>query len=275
MADSPTDPTEFFDQLTNELLMLRVQAQRRYRPLSLEVLNQRPGTERWSVGQCFEHLNIVGGYYLPEIGARLRQAQAAGSQPVSSIKHGYFGQRKVLAAKSLAEEDRGLTHKLYAPTGMRLTRTVIEAFSRQLDELLRLMLLARQVNANNIRIPDPMFQLLRPAPDRYAWSTSWLTSSGTCGRPKPCWRAWTTKKRSKVPPLATEARRDAPGGFLRSVSFEHGRWGGVCNKLPCSIIQVFGMEQPHPLAPEKMLAAHFSKERDYLLIVVSRILNQV
>ena len=162
MADSPTDPTEFFDQLTNELLMLRVQAQRRYRPLSLEVLNQRPGTERWSVGQCFEHLNIMGGYYLPEIGARLRQAQAAGSQPVTTIKHGYFGKRKVQAAESLSEEEKQITHKLYAPTGMRLTRTVIEAFSRQLDELLRLMLLARQVNANAIRIPDPMFKLMRP-----------------------------------------------------------------------------------------------------------------
>ena len=160
MADQPTDPTEFFDQLTNELLLLRVQAQRRYRPLSLEVLNQRPGTERWSVGQCFEHLNIVGGHYLPEIGARLRQAQSAGSQPISRVKRGYFGQRKVQAARTLSQPE--VTHKLYAPTGIRLTRTVIEAFSRQLDELLRLMLLARQVNINGIRIPDPMFKLLRP-----------------------------------------------------------------------------------------------------------------
>jgi hypothetical protein len=34
-------------------------------------------------------------------------------------------------------------------------------FSRQLDELLRLVLLARQVNANDVRIPNPLIPLLR------------------------------------------------------------------------------------------------------------------
>jgi len=48
----------------------------------------------------------------------------------------------------------------YAPTGTRLPRTVAEVFSRQIDELLRLVLLARQVNANAIRIPNALFPLI-------------------------------------------------------------------------------------------------------------------
>ena len=36
-----------------------------------------------------------------------------------------------------------------------------EVFSRQIDELLRLVLLARQVNANAVRIPNAIFPLVR------------------------------------------------------------------------------------------------------------------
>jgi hypothetical protein len=53
-----------------------------------------------------------------------------------------------------------VTPQRYAPTGTRLPRTVTEVFSRQIDELLRLVLLARQVNANAVRVPNAIFPLL-------------------------------------------------------------------------------------------------------------------
>ena len=49
----------------------------------------------------------------------------------------------------------------FAPTGTRLTGTVVEAFNRQLDELLRLLLLARQVDAGAVRVPNPLYPWLR------------------------------------------------------------------------------------------------------------------
>ena len=152
--------TDFFDQLTNDLLLLRVKAQQRFRPLSAEELNRRPGPSRWSVGQCLEHLNIVGGYYLPSIAARIKRAQARGSSPASVAKQGYVGRRFIAAMRAPASEKAYVTPQRYAPTGTRLPRTVAEVFSRQIDELLRLVLLARQVNANAVRIPNAIFPLL-------------------------------------------------------------------------------------------------------------------
>ena len=153
--------SEFFDQLTNELLALRVLAQQRFRPLSPEVLNRRPSPGRWSVGQCLEHLNIVGGHYLPEISARVTKALADGSRPAPTAKHGFMGRRFIEAMRTPASKRTFSSPERYAPTGTRLPRTVTEVFSRQLDELLRLVLLARQVNANSVRIPNPLFPLLR------------------------------------------------------------------------------------------------------------------
>jgi hypothetical protein len=151
---------DFFDQLTNDLLVLRVVAQQRFRPLSAEELNRRPSPSRWSAGQCLEHLNIVGGYYLPSIAARIAKAQARGSKPAPVVKSGYFGRRFIEAMRTPASVKTYESPQRYAPTGTRLPRTVAEVFSRQIDELLRLTLLARQVNANAIRIPNAIFPLL-------------------------------------------------------------------------------------------------------------------
>ncbi len=151
---------DFFDQLTNDLLTLRVLAQRQFRTLSTEELNRRPSPSRWSAGQCLEHLNIVGGYYLPSIARRIAKAQARGSKPTATVRQGFFGRRFVNAMRQPASEKAYNTPQRYAPTGNRLPRTVAEVFSRQLDELLRLVLLARQVNANAVLIPNAVFPLL-------------------------------------------------------------------------------------------------------------------
>ncbi len=152
--------SDFFDQLTNDLLVLRVVAQQRFRSLSTDELNRRPSPSRWSVGECLEHLNIVGGYYLPSIARRIAKAQARGSKPTATIKQGFFGGRFIGAMRTPASEKAYTTPQRYAPTGNRLPRTVAEVFSRQLDELLRLVLLARQVNANAVLIPNAVFPLL-------------------------------------------------------------------------------------------------------------------
>ena len=152
--------SDFFDQLTTDLLVLRVVAQQRFRKLSAEELNRRPGPSRWSAGQCLEHLNIVGGYYLPSIAKRIARAQAKGSKPAPTAKQGYFGRRFIEAMRVPASVKAHSSPQRYAPTGTRLPRTVAEVFSRQIDELLRLTLMARQVNANSVRIPNPIFPLL-------------------------------------------------------------------------------------------------------------------
>ncbi|GAB3656516.1 hypothetical protein GCM10027594_29030 [Hymenobacter agri] len=152
--------SDFFDQLTFDLLKLRVVAQQRFRPLSAEELNRRPGSGRWSAGQCLEHLNIVGGHYLPLIANRIKRAQARGSKPAAEAKQGFIGRKFIEAMRRPASEKALTSPRRYAPTGTRLPRTVAEVFSRQIDELLRLVLLARQVNANAVRIPNPLFPLI-------------------------------------------------------------------------------------------------------------------
>ena len=163
MSASARDTTEFFDQLTNQVLALRVLAHRHLRPLTSEQLNRRPGYDNWSAAQCLEHLNLVGGYFLPALKARLRLAHTKGSAAGQRVRSGWLGRYVTHSAS----QHHGLGDSLlrlprqYAPTGTRLTGTVVEAFNRQLDELLRLLLLARQVDAGAVRVPNPLYPWLR------------------------------------------------------------------------------------------------------------------
>ncbi|WP_151089362.1 DinB family protein [Hymenobacter baengnokdamensis] len=163
MSASARDTNEFFDQLTNQVLALRVLSHQRLRPLTSEQLNRRPAFDKWSAAQCLEHLNIVNGYYLPNLKARLRLAQASGSVAGAQVRSGWLGRYFT----ATAQRNNGLGDNLlrrpkqFAPTGVRLTGTVVEAFNRQLDELLRLLLLARQVDAGTVRIPNPLYPWLR------------------------------------------------------------------------------------------------------------------
>ncbi len=162
MSASSRDTTEFFDQLTNQVLALRVASHQRLRPLSTEQLNRRPGYDKWSVGQCLEHLNIISGYYLPLVKARLKLAQARGSAAGAQVSSGWLGRRFTNAIRHTDDSaDLFKVPKQYAPTGVRLTGTVVEAFNRQLDELLRLLLQARQVDAGSVRVPNPLHPWLK------------------------------------------------------------------------------------------------------------------
>ena len=162
MPTTPHHTTDFLDALAADVERARETANRRFRTLTDDQLNRGPGPGKWSVGQCLEHLNIVGGLYLPVMGRKIKAAQQRGSSPSEVVKHGYFGQKMTDAMRVPASEKSMQSPQQYAPSGSRLPRTVVEVFSRQLDELSSLIGQARRVNMNAIRIPNPLIPIMLP-----------------------------------------------------------------------------------------------------------------
>lgn len=160
MSPTTIRTADFLDRLTADLQTLRSITASEFRPLTDEQLNRRPSPGRWSVGQCLEHLNIVGGHYLPSIARRLRRAKDRSSRPAELVKFGPIGRRFVEAMRLDASTKPLKTPQKFAPSGSRLPRTVVEVFSRQIDELLSLIEQAREVNANGVRIPNVIIPLV-------------------------------------------------------------------------------------------------------------------
>ncbi|MCA8831519.1 DinB family protein [Hymenobacter pini] len=157
-----TRTTDFLDALATDVERVREITNRRFRPLSDDQLNRGPGPGKWSVGQCLEHLNIVGGLYLPVISRKVKAARERGSSPAETVAHGFIGRKMTDAMRASATDKPMKAPQQYAPSGSRLPRTVIEVFSRQLDELGNLIDQARGINANAVRIPNPIIPLLIP-----------------------------------------------------------------------------------------------------------------
>jgi len=161
MSQPATRTTDFLDQLTADLRDIQTTVAQRFQPLTDDQLNRRPGPGRWSVGQCLEHLNIIGGLYLPVITRKIQQAQTRSSRPAEAVKRGLLGRRLTNAMRVPSSEKATKTPQQYAPSGSRLPRTVVEVFNRQTEELLALLQQARAVNINTVRIPNVVIALLR------------------------------------------------------------------------------------------------------------------
>ncbi|OUJ75379.1 DinB family protein [Hymenobacter crusticola] len=160
MSPTAVRTTDFLDRLAADLQTLRAITSREFRSLTDEQLNRRPSPGKWSVGQCLEHLNIVGGHYLPSIALRLRRAKDRGTRPTETVKFGPIGRKLVESMRADATTKPQKAPQKFAPSGSRLPRTVVEVFSRQLDELVSLIEQTREVNANNIRIPNVIIPLV-------------------------------------------------------------------------------------------------------------------
>lgn len=152
---------EFFDQFAAAVRSAREVVTQRLRHLSEDQLNRRPSPDTWSVGQCLEHLTIVGGHHLPAVVRKVKAASERGSRPADTVKSGFVGRWLVQSMRTPVSQKALKTPQRYAPSGSRLPRTVVEVFGRQLDELSNLIDQARTINANRVRIPNPLIPLLQ------------------------------------------------------------------------------------------------------------------
>lgn len=60
-------------------------------PLTMEQFTWRPGPNRWSVGECFEHLAITTGLVAPSLLAALDKARIAGKAGHPPFDYGLVG----------------------------------------------------------------------------------------------------------------------------------------------------------------------------------------
>lgn len=114
-----------------------------------EALNRRASPESWSALECIKHLNLYGDYYLPEVENCLNNAKL----PQENIfKSGLIGN---YFAKSMLPKDK--LNKMRTFTSMNpihtsLDKQVLEQFSAQLYQWLRLLEQAKTVNLNREKV---------------------------------------------------------------------------------------------------------------------------
>jgi hypothetical protein len=122
--------------LVEELNAVADDARRDFGGLTPAQLNWKPSPERWSVGQCFEHLIKTNQAFFPAL-----EAAAGGGRENSlwervSPLSGLFAR---LVLRSLASKRKFPAPRALKPSGSEVDAEVVARFVRHQDELAGLM----------------------------------------------------------------------------------------------------------------------------------------
>jgi hypothetical protein len=142
-----TASLSLIDSLT-ELTERHLRELDRLRSLDAHRLNQKPAPGAWSALECLEHLRRYLDFYVPEI----RRAIAASSHPFSAdFKSGWLGDYFAMSMWPKEKPNRMRTFKAMNPEGSTLSMEVLSELSSQLNELMKLLQAARNVNLQKAR----------------------------------------------------------------------------------------------------------------------------
>ena len=86
---SPT--TDQISDWEDELLRVRQESEWLAEQLTEAQFNWRPGPDRWSVGQCFDHLAIATGLMLEKVNPEIDRAHREGIAGAPPFRYGMMG----------------------------------------------------------------------------------------------------------------------------------------------------------------------------------------
>lgn len=129
------------------------------KPLTPEQLNWKPAPEKWSVGQCLEHLAISNEVYLGPIADALAGPP---SRTVDEIAPGWFGRwfiRNYIAPS--AQTRRARAPSKIAPVLSRVEPAILERFLKGNRDMRELVARAGGYDVNRLRFRNPFIPLIR------------------------------------------------------------------------------------------------------------------
>jgi hypothetical protein len=145
------------ESITDEIISFTEQ---NFRNLSKEKLLQKPSPEKWSVGECLQHLVKYGEFYLTAMETEL--AKEKNSKPSVIFKTGYFGNK---FAEMLRYKEQGMKsmkapkiESLYFTT---VQENIVDIFLAQQNKHLVLLEKTKQLNLAKVKVPIALTRLIK------------------------------------------------------------------------------------------------------------------
>src|SRR4051812_21054252 len=141
--------------LVEELGTVTGEARKVFGSLSVEQLNWKPSAERWSVGQCFDHLIQTNRTFFPAM-----ERVAAGTFKSSAWSRvsplsGLFA-RMILRALDPVKGRKTKAPKVFLPASSDVSADVIEKFAEHQRELTERMRATASRDIRRIMVTSPV-----------------------------------------------------------------------------------------------------------------------
>lgn len=127
--------------------------------LTPEQLNWKPNPEKWSVGQCFEHLMITNGPYIPIFEGLLKgEIKKSFAQRLPFLP-GILG-KLVINAVSPATTRKIKARADFSPASSSVKPDIIDSFLDQQQKLFTLIRAAGKLPLDKIIITSPILSIV-------------------------------------------------------------------------------------------------------------------
>jgi DinB family protein len=130
------------------------------------LLMQQPAPGKWSIAQVLEHLNCYGRFYIPAITKAIAEHTIPGhkNNPDSIFTPGWLGNwftnaMKPTAARKIKNKMKAM--KDYSPPPSVDSKSVIDEFLSQQQELLLILDRAMSTDIGRIRVPVSLTKFLK------------------------------------------------------------------------------------------------------------------
>ncbi len=135
------------------------------RGLNQAQFNWRPEPGRWSIGQCFSHMNIANGLDLGGMERAIADGRARGLTASGPFRYGLLS-RKFAESQDLPVKGKIKAPKVFAPPPDVDMEKVVAEYRRNSMELRRLMAAADGLDLVRIKVqlsalPQPLRSIVR------------------------------------------------------------------------------------------------------------------
>ncbi len=146
--------TEELTSLVSQATAIADDAQKVFGGLSVDQLNWKPAPERWSVGQCFDHLITTNSGYLPIIDDVLQGRKKSSVWQKLPFVPGLFGK---LLIKSLdpSQARKIKAPKKFEPSQSNVSGGIINDFVTQQSSVMEKMRATANLDLERIVITSP------------------------------------------------------------------------------------------------------------------------
>lgn len=175
------------ETLLEEFNRVRSDAEALTAPLSTEQLLWKPETNKWSIIECFAHLNVVDGMDVPALRSTIKQAHKDGITKRGPFRYGLVSGWFVRSMEPPVRRFKFTAPGAYFPSAVREPRETIGEFLRIQTEIGDLVRAADGINLARVKVRLPIgpglkmslgrrLQLLAAHDRRHLWQARQVLS---------------------------------------------------------------------------------------------------
>jgi hypothetical protein len=151
----------------------------------------RPAPDRWSIGECFEHLNLTAAAFIPAIDAAIEDARVRNLRSEGPFVYPLF-ERLFVASNEPPPRRRFRAFKAYRPPARLSPDTVMNAFDGWQDRFVERIKRANGLDLRRARRRSPILPIMK-------WSLGTMFALALAHERRHIWQARQVRNERQFP----------------------------------------------------------------------------